>query len=113
MTFHQELGASIPRPCLTARGGLVAAHPRDAAALASMATSVRVAGARVETLAADVAEEATAGGRLRTARVGALDVLVSNAEPPGKGGPAEFANSIDEQRAVLTKAAKDLGITQK
>jgi hypothetical protein len=28
-------------------------------------------------------------------------------------GPAEFTKSIDEQRAVLTKAAKDLGITPK
>jgi len=32
---------------------------------------------------------------------------------PNPGGPAEFAKSIDEQRAVLTKAAKDLGITPK
>ena len=29
------------------------------------------------------------------------------------GGPAEFAKSIDEQRAVLAKAAKELGITPK
>ena len=30
------------------------------------------------------------------------------AQVPNPGGPAEFAKSIEEQRAVLTKAAKDL-----
>jgi hypothetical protein len=35
------------------------------------------------------------------------------AQVPNPGGPAEFAKSIDEQRAVLTKAAKDLGIAPK
>ena len=35
------------------------------------------------------------------------------AQVPNPGGPEEFAKSIDEQRAVLTKATKDLGITPK
>jgi tripartite-type tricarboxylate transporter receptor subunit TctC len=39
--------------------------------------------------------------------------LIMTAQVPNPGGPAEFAKSIDEQRAVLTKAAKDLGITPK
>jgi hypothetical protein len=41
------------------------------------------------------------------------DRLFTTAQVPNPGGPAEFAKSIDEQRAVLTKAAKDLGITPK
>ena len=41
------------------------------------------------------------------------DRLMMTAQVPNLGGPAEFAKSIDEQRAVLTKAAKDLGITPK
>ena len=41
------------------------------------------------------------------------DRLIMTAQVPNPGGPAEFAKSIDEQRAVLTKAAKDLGITPK
>jgi tripartite-type tricarboxylate transporter receptor subunit TctC len=36
--------------------------------------------------------------------------LISTAQIPNPGGPAEFAKSIDEQRAVLAKAAKELGI---
>jgi tripartite-type tricarboxylate transporter receptor subunit TctC len=39
--------------------------------------------------------------------------LIMTAQVPNPGGPAGFAKSIDEQRAVLTKAAKDLGITPK
>ena len=39
--------------------------------------------------------------------------LIMTAQVPNPGGPAEFAKSIDEQRAVLTKAAKDLGIAPK
>jgi tripartite-type tricarboxylate transporter receptor subunit TctC len=39
--------------------------------------------------------------------------LNSTAQIPNPGGPAEFAKSIDEQRAVLAKAAKDLGIAAK
>jgi tripartite-type tricarboxylate transporter receptor subunit TctC len=39
--------------------------------------------------------------------------LIMTAQVPNPGGPAEFAKSIDEQRAVLAKAAKDLGITPK
>jgi tripartite-type tricarboxylate transporter receptor subunit TctC len=39
--------------------------------------------------------------------------LVATAQIPNPGGPAEFAKSIDEQRAVLAKAAKDLGIAVK
>jgi tripartite-type tricarboxylate transporter receptor subunit TctC len=41
------------------------------------------------------------------------DRLVMTAQVPNPGGPAEFAKSIDEQRAVLAKAAKDLGIAPK
>jgi hypothetical protein len=41
------------------------------------------------------------------------DRLIMTAQVPNPGGPAEFAKSIDEQREVLTKAAKDLGITPK
>jgi hypothetical protein len=41
------------------------------------------------------------------------DRLISTAQLPNPGGPAEFAKSIDEQRAVLAKAAKDLGIGAK
>jgi tripartite-type tricarboxylate transporter receptor subunit TctC len=41
------------------------------------------------------------------------DRLISTAQLPNPGGPAEFAKSIDEQRAVLAKAAKDLGIVAK
>ena len=39
--------------------------------------------------------------------------LIMTAQVPNPGGPAEFAKSIDEQRAVLAKAAKELGITPK
>jgi tripartite-type tricarboxylate transporter receptor subunit TctC len=39
--------------------------------------------------------------------------LIMTAQLPNPGGPAEFAKSIDEQRAVLAKAATDLGITPK
>ena len=39
--------------------------------------------------------------------------LLMTAQVPNPGGPVEFAKSIDEQRAVLTKAAKGLGITPK
>jgi hypothetical protein len=38
------------------------------------------------------------------------DRLITTAQIPNPGGPAEFARSIDEQRAVLARAAKDLGI---
>jgi hypothetical protein len=37
----------------------------------------------------------------------------SAGQVPNPGGPADFAKSIDEQRAVLAKAAKDLGILPK
>ena len=39
--------------------------------------------------------------------------LIATAQIPNPGGPAEFAKSIDEQRDVLAKAAKDLGIAAK
>jgi tripartite-type tricarboxylate transporter receptor subunit TctC len=39
--------------------------------------------------------------------------LIATAQIPNPGGPAEFAKSIDEQRAVLANAAKDLGIAPK
>jgi tripartite-type tricarboxylate transporter receptor subunit TctC len=41
------------------------------------------------------------------------DRLVMTAQIPNPGGPDEFAKSIDEQRAVLAKAAKELGISAK
>jgi hypothetical protein len=39
--------------------------------------------------------------------------LIMTAQVPNPGGPVEFAKSIEEQRAVLAKAAKELGITPK
>jgi tripartite-type tricarboxylate transporter receptor subunit TctC len=39
--------------------------------------------------------------------------LIATAQIPNPGGPAEFAKSIEEQRAVLAKAANDLGIKPK
>jgi len=41
------------------------------------------------------------------------DRLTQTAQLFNPGGPEEFAKSIDEQRAVLAKAAKDLGIRAK
>jgi tripartite-type tricarboxylate transporter receptor subunit TctC len=41
------------------------------------------------------------------------DRLIMTAQLPNPGGPDEFAKSIDEQRAVLAKAAKELGISAK
>ena len=41
------------------------------------------------------------------------DRLVLTAQIPNPGRPAEFAASIDNQRAVLAKSAKDLGISAK
>jgi hypothetical protein len=41
------------------------------------------------------------------------DRLIMTAQIPNPGGPAEFASSIDEQRAALAKAAKVLGIATK
>ena len=41
------------------------------------------------------------------------DRLAQTAQLFNPGGPDEFAKSIDEQRAVLAKAAKDLGIQAK
>jgi tripartite-type tricarboxylate transporter receptor subunit TctC len=39
--------------------------------------------------------------------------LLVTAQIPNPGGPAEFAKSIDEQRAVLAKSAKELGMPEK
>jgi tripartite-type tricarboxylate transporter receptor subunit TctC len=39
--------------------------------------------------------------------------LIITAQIPNPGGPAEFAKSIEEQRAVLAKSAKDLGMPEK
>jgi NAD(P)-dependent dehydrogenase (short-subunit alcohol dehydrogenase family) len=74
------IGAAICRR-FAAEGAALIGVDVDAAALASMATSVRAAGARVATLLADVAEEATAEAAVARARreFGRLDVLVSNA----------------------------------
>jgi tripartite-type tricarboxylate transporter receptor subunit TctC len=41
------------------------------------------------------------------------DRLIMTAQIPNPGGPDEFAKSIDEQRAVLAKAAEELGISAK
>jgi tripartite-type tricarboxylate transporter receptor subunit TctC len=41
------------------------------------------------------------------------DRLTATAQLPNPGGPAEFAKSIDDQRAVLAKAAAALGIAAK
>jgi tripartite-type tricarboxylate transporter receptor subunit TctC len=41
------------------------------------------------------------------------DRLIATAQIPNPGGPDAFAKSIDEQRAVLAKAAKELGIAAK
>jgi tripartite-type tricarboxylate transporter receptor subunit TctC len=41
------------------------------------------------------------------------DRLIATAQIPNPGRPAEFAKSIEEQRAVLAKAANDLGIKAK
>jgi len=74
------IGAAICRR-FAAEGAALISVDVDAAALASMATSVRAAGGRVATLVADVAEEATAEAAVACARreFGGLDVLVSNA----------------------------------
>jgi tripartite-type tricarboxylate transporter receptor subunit TctC len=39
--------------------------------------------------------------------------LLATAQIPNPGGPAEFAKSIDEQRAVVARSAKELGIPAK
>ena len=74
------IGAAICRR-FAAEGAALIGVDLDAAALASMATSVRTAGAPVQTLVADVAEEASAEAAVACARreFGGLDVLVSNA----------------------------------
>ena len=41
------------------------------------------------------------------------DRLILTAQIPNPGGPVEFAKSIDEQRAVLAKSAKEIGIPEK
>src|SRR5262249_28526103 len=41
------------------------------------------------------------------------DRLITTAQIPNPGGPDEFAQSIDDQRAVLARAAKALGIAAK
>jgi len=38
------------------------------------------------------------------------DRLILTAQLPNPGGPADFSKSIADQRAILAKAAKDLGI---
>src|SRR6266540_2456515 len=69
------IGAAICRR-FAAEGAALIGVDVAAAALESMATSVRAGGARVATLLADVAEEATARARREFGR---LDVLVSTA----------------------------------
>jgi tripartite-type tricarboxylate transporter receptor subunit TctC len=41
------------------------------------------------------------------------DRLITTAQIPNPGGPDEFAQSIDQQRSVLARAAKELGIGAK
>jgi tripartite-type tricarboxylate transporter receptor subunit TctC len=41
------------------------------------------------------------------------DRLILTAQIPNPGGPVEFAKSIDEQRAVLAKSAKEIGMPEK
>ena len=41
------------------------------------------------------------------------DRLITTAQIPNPGGPAEFSKSVDDQRAVLAKSAKELGIQAK
>jgi NAD(P)-dependent dehydrogenase (short-subunit alcohol dehydrogenase family) len=74
------IGAAICRRFATEGAALIGVDV-DADALVSMATSVRAVGARVATLVADVAEEATAEAAVACARheFGGLHVLVSNA----------------------------------
>jgi len=74
------IGAAICRR-FAAEGAALVVVEADAAALTSMVTSLGAAGARVETLVADVAEEATAEAAVACARreFGGLHVLVSNA----------------------------------
>src|SRR5262245_52754007 len=61
------IGAAICRRFATEGAALIGVDV-DAAALASMETSVRAAGARMATLVADVAEEATAEAAVACAR---------------------------------------------
>jgi hypothetical protein len=39
--------------------------------------------------------------------------LIQTAQIPNPGGPAEFAKSIEEQRAILAKSAQELGMPEK
>jgi NAD(P)-dependent dehydrogenase (short-subunit alcohol dehydrogenase family) len=95
------IGAAICRR-FAAEGAALIGVDVDAAALASMATSVRAAGARVETLVADVAEEATAEAAVACARreFGALDVLVSNAVCDVPLGPLTGLTLADWRRTM-------------
>ena len=74
------IGAAICRR-FAAEGAALIGVDVAAAAVASMANSVRAAGGRVEPLVADVAEEASAEAAVACAQreFGGLDVLVSNA----------------------------------
>src|SRR6266511_5561855 len=75
-----DIGAAICRR-FAAEGAALIGVDVAAAALESMATAGRAGGARVATLLADVAVEATAEAAVARARreFGRLDVLVSNA----------------------------------
>jgi NAD(P)-dependent dehydrogenase (short-subunit alcohol dehydrogenase family) len=74
------IGTAISRQ-FAAEGAAVVGVDIDAGALDRMAAATRQAGGKVSTLAADVAEEATAESAVKLARseFGRLDVLVSNA----------------------------------
>jgi NAD(P)-dependent dehydrogenase (short-subunit alcohol dehydrogenase family) len=95
------IGAAICRR-FAAEGAALIGVDVDAAALASMATSVRAAGARVATLLADVAEEATAEAAVARARreFGGLDVLVSTAVCDVPLGPVTGLTLADWRRTM-------------
>jgi NAD(P)-dependent dehydrogenase (short-subunit alcohol dehydrogenase family) len=95
------IGAAICRR-FAAEGAALIGVDVDAAALASMATSVRAASARVATLVADVAEEATAEAAVACARreFGGLDVLVSTAVCDVPLGPVTGLTLADWHRTM-------------
>jgi NAD(P)-dependent dehydrogenase (short-subunit alcohol dehydrogenase family) len=95
------IGAAICRR-FAAEGAALIGVDVDDASLASMATSVRAAGACVETLLGDVAEEATAEAAVARARreFGGLHVLVSNALCDVPLGPLTRLTLADWRRTM-------------
>src|SRR5262249_45689116 len=95
------IGAAICRR-FAAEGAALIGVDVDDAALASMATSVRAAGARVAALVGDVAEEATAEAAVACARrdFGGLNVLVSNSVCDLPLGPLTRLTLADWRRTM-------------